>query len=73
MLFCNSDIILEKLNYNQDTYDKKFEIFFKRDINRLNINDLIIDIPIFIKPYIDKLFDGVVIYSNEDIKYYILI
>ena len=56
VLFCNVDIISCLFNI-PDTYDIKYNNFYKRKIERSKINDLIFKEKFFIKPVIDKLFD----------------
>ena len=69
VLFCNVDIISCLFNI-PDTYDIKYNNFYKRKIERSKINDLIFKEKFFIKPVIDKLFDGIVINSIEELNIY---
>ncbi len=70
VLFCDTDIIRQKLtNYETpSTYPNCFRSFYHRRICIKTVEQCLnAELPIFVKPIFDKLFDGFVIDTKWDI------
>ena len=65
--FCNYDVRKYSV---VDTYDEKYNKFYKRMIGRYNVNDLIFIDKFFMKPIDDKIFDGIIIDSDKMLNEY---
>lgn len=71
VLFADTKIVQEKINYEIPTYPKCFESIYKRKIQIEHIRNLTLkDAPYFIKPYKnDKSFSATVVQDKYDIEY----